>query len=236
MPTRIAVSSKTTPSASVKSAARVLSIFEYFDRMRSPRTLSEISQDLDYPVSSTLALLRSVQGMGYLNYNHDRKSYSPSVRFALLGKWIHDSIFEGATVQIMEQLAAVTKETVLLSIQNGFQSQHVRIIETAQPLRYHPLVGTLRPLLRSAVGRVLLAQQPKAAVLKIIERINTLQADGGRVFKPQDVLDDLTAVRKLGYAFSSNLFEPGAAIVAVALPWRAGEVQMAVSVGGPARP
>jgi IclR family KDG regulon transcriptional repressor len=54
-------------AAIVKSAARVLSIFEYFERMRVPRTLSEISQDLEYPISSALALLRSVQAMGYMN-------------------------------------------------------------------------------------------------------------------------------------------------------------------------
>lgn len=218
----------------VKSAARVLSIFEYFEKKRIPRTLSEISQDLDYPVSSTLALLRSMHTMGYLNYNYETKGYSPSIRFAMLGQWIHSRLLEdGAIVQMMQHLAALTQETVFLSIQNGLHSQHIHIVYTSQPLRYDPVVGTLRPLLRSTVGRVLLGHQPQAAVVRIIERINKLGIDEGRVFEPQTVLDDLAAVRKAGFAFSANLFTPGAAIVAVALPPRAGEIPMAICVGGP---
>lgn len=226
--------SKNAATANVKSAARVLSIFEYFEKHRVPRTLSEISQDLDYPVSSTFALLRSVQTMGYLNYDFENKAYFPSIRFAILGQWVHDRLFEGGAVgQMMQHLAAITSETVLLGIQNGLQSQHIHIIQTSQALRYQPPVGTLRPLLRSAVGRVLLSQQPRAAVLRIIDRINSLGIDEGRTFVAQDVLDDLEQVRKDGYAYSADLFTQGAAIIAVALPPRAGDAPMAISVGGP---
>lgn len=225
---------KGSVSTNVKSAARVLSIFEYFEKMRTPRTLSEISQDLNYPVSSTLALLRSIQAMGYLNYDHQIKAYSPSIRFAMLGQWIHDALFEGgAIVQMMEHLASLTQETVALGIQNGLQSQHVYIIDSPQPLSYRPVVGTSRPLLRSAVGRALLSKQPEAAVIKIIERINSLGIDGGRVFKVPDILRDLETVRKEGFAYSANIFTPGAGIIAVALPPREGEVPMAISVSGP---
>ena len=226
--------SKETAASSVKSAARVLSIFDYFEKRRAPRTLSEISQDLDYPVSSTLALLRSIEAMGYLNYDHGAKSYFPSIRFAMLGQWIHYSLLQNSTaVQMMEHLSALTRETVLLGMQNGLHSQHIHIIETSQSLSYNPPVGTLRPLLRSAVGRVLLGNQPEAAVRKTVERINALGIDDGRTFDPAAVLADLAMIRHDGYAYSANVFTPGAAIIAVALPVRPGEVPMAISVGGP---
>lgn len=229
-----AISNQNGAAANVKSAARVLSIFEYFEKKQSPRTLSEISQDLDYPVSSTLALLRSIHAMGYLNYDHQTKAYFPSIRFAMLGQWVHTRLFEGGPyVQMMEHLAARTRETVLLGIQNGLQSQHIHIVHTPQSLSYHPPVGTLRPLLRSASGRVLLSQQPDAQIRKVVERINTLKVDEGRVFDPNVVLEDMKHVRKVGYAFSANAFVDGAAIVSVALPHAEGEVPMALSVGGP---
>lgn len=225
---------KRSASANVKSAARVLSIFEYFEKNRVPRTLSEISQDLNYPVSSTLALLRSIHGMGYLNYDHQNKAYSPSIRFAMLGRWIHDRVFDGGKiVEMMEHLATLTQETVALGIQNGLQSQHVHIIDSSQPLSYRPAAGTLRPLLRSAVGRAILSNVPIATVAKVVERINALGVDGGRLFKLEDVLDDLEGVRRDGYAYSANVFTPGAGIIAVALPPQEGDVPMAISVSGP---
>jgi len=221
-------------AANVKSAARVLSIFEYFERMRSSRTLSEISQDLEYPVSSALALLRSIQAMGYLNYDHVTKSYSPSIRFAMLGQWIHEGLLEGGSIkQMMEHLAELTQETIALGIQSGLQSQHVHIIQTSQALSYRPEVGLTRPLLRSAVGKVILANLPKERVLKIIERINTLGIDEGRTFDPDAVFKELAAVKKAGFAYSANVFMQGVAIVAVALPARDNAVPMALSVSGP---
>src|SRR5882757_9801985 len=124
---------KPNADTSVKSAARVLSIFEYFEKVKAPRTLSEISQDLQYPVSSTLALLRSVQAMGYLNYDHENKTYCPSVRIALLGRWTHDRLFQGGPIlQMMEHLATLTQETVSLGLLNGLQSQHAHIIQASQ--------------------------------------------------------------------------------------------------------
>lgn len=225
---------KDAAAGGVKSAARVFSIFEYFEKIRQPRTLSEISHDLDYPISSTLALLRSIHAMGYLTYNHQEKAYYPSIRFAMLGQWIHERFFEGgALVQMMEHLAAVTRETIALGIQNGLQSQHVHIIDSPQPLSYRPVVGTLRPLLRSAVGRVLLSAQTDAAITKTVERVNALGVDEGRCYEVKDVLDDVKQVRKDGFAYSANVFTPGAGIIAVALPQREGELPMAVSVSGP---
>jgi DNA-binding IclR family transcriptional regulator len=223
-----------TSVANVKSAARVLSIFEYFERERRPKTLSEISQDLDYPVSSTLALLRSIQTMGYLDYGQDTRTYFPSIRFAMLGAWIHDRLLDGGLIlKLMEHLAAITQETVLLSTQNGLEAQHIHVVQTSLSLRYDPPVGTRRSLIRSSVGRVLLCDQPRAAILKVVERINTLGIDEGRKFDPKSVLDELAAVRAAGYAYSANQFTQGAATVAVALPPQLGAPRMALSVGGP---
>tara|TARA_R110001606_G_scaffold12165_4_gene52333 strand:- start:11280 stop:12050 length:771 start_codon:yes stop_codon:yes gene_type:complete len=218
----------------VKSAARVLLIFEYFEKMRSPRTLSEIAHDMDYPVSSTLALLRSINSMGYLNYDSEKKTYSPSIRFSILGEWIRDQLFEGSAIeQMMEHLATITQESVLLGTQNGLRIQQVRIVHTAQSLSYAPPVGTWRPLLRSSAGRVLLSKQSEEEVVKAVERINALGSDEGRVFDIGDVLKDIRSVRKNGYSYSSNVFVKGAAIVSVALPEHAGIVPMAISVAGP---
>jgi DNA-binding IclR family transcriptional regulator len=221
-------------SSSVKSATRVLSIFEYFEKTKSPRTLSEISQDLEFPVSSTLALLRSVQAMGYLNYDQRDKTYAPSIRLAVLGQWIHDKFFAGSSIaEMMEHLAARTEESVLLAVQNGLQVQHIRVIHTSQLLSYAPPVGTLRPLLRSAGGRALLSQQSDDVIKQTVERINALRLDEGRVFDAAEVLADVQNIRKAGFAFSSNLFVKGAAMIAVPLPLQTTNTPMVICVAGP---
>ncbi len=222
-------------AASVKSARRVLSIFQYFEKVRASRTLSEISQDLGYPISSTLALLRSIQVLGFLTYNTQTKSYFPSIRFSMLGQWIPERLFEGGgVIKMMEALAAATQETILLSVQSGLYSQQIHIVETTQSLGYRPPVGTLRPLLRSVAGKVLLSQQPDSQVLKIVERVNAAESgEGSHSFDAAAILKELAQIRCNGYAYSPSVFTPGAASIAVALPVHEGDPPMAVSIAAP---
>src|SRR3546814_16050692 len=62
----------------VKSAGRVLEILEYFDDLQRQSTVMEIADALGYPQSSTSALLRSLVGMGYLNYDAHARTYITS--------------------------------------------------------------------------------------------------------------------------------------------------------------
>jgi len=52
----------------IKSAERVLAIFEHFRLTRSPAGASEIGRALELPQSSTSMLLRNLVRLGYLDY------------------------------------------------------------------------------------------------------------------------------------------------------------------------
>lgn len=220
----------------VKSADRALMIFEYFEATRMPATLGEIAQSLGFPVSSTLALLRSLQDSGYLVNDLARKTYFPSLRLASLGGWLRESAFhQEGLLQVIDELARETSETIFLGIQNGLSAQYIHVVQAEHVLRYHPPVGSKRPLLRSAIGRVLVAGMPDKQALRLIQKI---VSRGDETAKPDfdidHVLDDLRRVREMGYAFSANLITPGAAVVAVLLPGVEGRPDMAIGVGGPA--
>ncbi len=224
-----------TGSGTVKSADRVLSIFEYFERARKPSTLGEIAHDLDFPTSSTLALLRSMQEAGYLVFDGAKKQYFPSFRLVTLGSWLTASVFHnGNLMRMMEHLAEETGEAVFLGVQNGMQAQYVHVIQARNTLRYHPPVGTSRPLLRSSIGRALMSQMPDRECRALIARISSRGADEGRKFDVEEVMADLRKVSAEGYAYNENQITSGAGIVAVALPVVADRPNMALGVGGPA--
>ena len=47
-------------TAAIKTARRVFEVLEYFDEVKRPLTLREVSAHFGYPVSSTAALLKSL--------------------------------------------------------------------------------------------------------------------------------------------------------------------------------
>ena len=61
---------------SVKTALRVIEIIETYAREKRA-SLSELARLLDVPVSSCLALIRTLTGLGYLYETGRRQGYYP---------------------------------------------------------------------------------------------------------------------------------------------------------------
>ena len=207
----------TQPEPSVvKSAARTLEIFEDFDEVRRAAAIQEVAQALGYPHSSTGALLRSLEDLGYLEYSAEDKTFFPSIRVSLLGNWIEGETLPVRRLQrVMRDVAERTLLTVVLGSISGAHCQYLKVIQGSTPIRYHVKPGARRSLVRSTLGRVLLAQEPPFERAALIRR--GLAAWEGLEPLPSedDVARDVEGVAARGYAFNAGLAVPGAAMLAV---------------------
>ncbi len=218
----------------VKSAVRVFSILEYFDDVREPRTLSEISRDLDMPMSSCIALLRSLESIDYMTFSPLTKKYLPSGRLQQLGSWLDDFIFSSGTIEkIAESVAKKTGETVIIATMNGLHAQYILRIQSDHPLPYSPVTGSRRPLLKSCAGLVLLAQQNDEFIDRIINRVNGSSGANGERYNRDDIKARIEKIRSSGYAFATNQITEGAGMVAVSVPTIDGQPTLALGVGAP---
>ncbi|WP_374344438.1 IclR family transcriptional regulator [Phenylobacterium sp.] len=210
----------------VKSAARTLEIFEYFDEARRPAHIQEVALALGYPHSSTAALLRSLADLGYLDYSVEDKTYFPSIRVSLLGHWVGDEVLPLRRIQQqMRDIAEQTQMTVVLGAVSGGYCQYVRVIEGTTPIRYHVKAGTRRCLVRSTLGRVLLAMEPPDVRARMVAEALAVW-DGDEAPPPvEEVAGDLAQVAGRGHAFYAGLVNENAAVLAIPL-----------AVSPPARP
>ncbi len=64
--------------AVVKSAGRVLEVFEFFAHRHAPATVSEVTAAPGFPLSSTSVLLKSLRSLGYLDHDARTERYLPS--------------------------------------------------------------------------------------------------------------------------------------------------------------
>jgi len=217
----------------VKSAARVLQILEYFDDVQRHSTVMEISASLGFPQSSTSALLHSLVGMGYLDYDAHSRTYITSNRVALLGSWVNSDFFaEGAILSLMKEVNEQTGDAVVLAVRNGLYSQYIHVIQATSPARLHLTLGTVRSLASSGSGYALLSSMEDEEVTRLVMRINAEAKEGQPIVKVGELLDILASVRQKGYAFTCDLVTKGGGIIAAPLPQVSGQPQMVVGVGG----
>ncbi|MBA3055239.1 MAG: IclR family transcriptional regulator [Sphingomonadales bacterium] len=220
-------------AGTVKSAGRVVEIFEFFDDRQAPATVMEIAEGLGYPQSSTSALLKSLVHYGYLDFDPHKRSYILSNRAALMGSWVNDQFFaDGTILAMMRELGQQTGDTVLLATRNGTHAQYIHVLQATNPVRFHIVVGTARPLIASGTGYVLLSQLPDDEVRKIMTRTNAEARPGQPIVQRRDLMEKLELVRRRGYAFTCDMVTRGGGIIAAPIPVAEGSPSLVLAIAG----
>ena len=218
----------------VKSAQRVLELLEFFAEWRRPASVKEICQSLGYPQSSTSVLLRSLTESGYFDHEARTGMYVPNVRLTLATAWIGDHLFsEQGLLRLMERVLAACGHTVMIGTQQGVHVRYLHVLQATRSGRFVAKTGSLRPLFRSAPGKMLLTTQPEKDVAVLLRKANALETDPslrvdfeGALRARQQALND-------GYAMSMGTSMPGASALAILLPMPRQHEPMTLSLGGP---
>lgn len=221
----------------VKSAVRVLEVLELFDRLQREASVGEIARELGYPTSSTSVLLANLLERGYLRHGADRRSYFPTPRVTVLGSWIEPLLQPQAEVmRMMAELGEATGETIILATPTRDQAQYLYVVPATTTMRMHVGPGTMRPLVASGLGRILLSTLPDEKVRQVVMRHNDgpLAPEAGRVSLAA-LRRDLATIRARGYSVVLKGVTRGAGLVGMLLPVELGGQPLAVGIGGWAR-
>jgi DNA-binding IclR family transcriptional regulator len=204
----------------VKSAERVLAIFEVFEAERRPLRISELVSRLEIPQSSTSTLMKTLVARGLVEFDPDNRTFKPTVRLAFLGNWVVGSTDGLAQIQTLaHRLFDETGEMVIIGSQNGLCVQYLSLVtnENGPQARIRP--GLCRPLHRAGLGIMLLTQKPDNEVARIVRRYNA-EAEEGEVIVPEsEVLSLVREARVKGYCQTANLAGRGAGTIATLMPW-----------------
>ena len=214
----VVVSREPSMPTLVKSAARVLQIFDFFDEVQRPAKVHEIAERLSFPQSSTSVLLKSLIELGFMDYDTEARTFLPSPRIALLGGWVGGGpMRDGSIIRMMDALAHRTGEAIVLANRNGLYAQDVRVIQGRGPDALPLPQGLRRLAVWSGAGLALLKDEPDELVQALCRRANA-EAKDGAVIDYQRVRAGLEQLRRSGYFFSRGLVTAGVGSIAMPLP------------------
>ncbi|MGB3067258.1 MAG: helix-turn-helix domain-containing protein [Ottowia sp.] len=218
----------------VKSAQRVLELLEFFAETRRPALVKEVSQALGYPQSSTSVLLKSLVESGYFDYESRSGMYVPNVRLALATAWIEEQLFtEQGLLRLMQGILDACGHTVMIGTQQGVHVRYLHVLQATRQGRFIAKTGSLRPLFRSAPGRMLLTAHPEKNIGLLLRKANALENDERLHVELKAALSDRRKAIRNGYAMSLGTSTPGASALAILLPVPRGHEPLTLSLGGP---
>ncbi len=159
-------------SADVKSAVRVLQIFQLYAELKAPASLATVSQRLEMPKSSCQALLRTLEAHGYLANRDDTKDYYPTRKlYEEMRVIVEEDPLLKDLMPLLRELSDATGETVFLARRHDLMSHYLEVVQGKQSLRFAGVAGDRRPLYIGAAGQSLLGGMPKAERVAVVNRL-----------------------------------------------------------------
>jgi IclR family pca regulon transcriptional regulator len=214
----------------IKSASRILDMLELFSTRCDGLTLTDVAKGLGVPKSSTLGLLRTLHGRGYLlREADDVYRLSDVVRrdgFARHGRLLR----VGPTV--MRALSDQLGETVILAMTGSPGMVRLIAKEAAnRDVRFDIALPRQEPAYCTASGRILLAAQDDEAVEKALAAVPRKALTEATVTDLDEILAHIVAARETGVAIVVDELVLGGTGIAVRIPLEPGQPLAALNVG-----
>jgi DNA-binding IclR family transcriptional regulator len=215
----------------IKSAKRALQLLELLKEAPEPLSTTDIAVQLNYPFSSTAALLKSLVKLGYLIFDRNARTYHASLRVGLLGS-SHARGPLAKLTEISDRLAADSQQTILLAIRNEIHVQYIRIMSAGAPSPFDLQVGGRQRLVDAAMGHALLSLDEDSAIDRLARRANADRRKDQRYICPIEFGKDVHDIRRKGFAYSDEGFIKGAGVVAAPFTLSRGEPPLAIGIAG----
>lgn len=202
----------------VKSADRVLDLFELLSRSGRGISHSNIADRLGIPKSSLTPLLRNMLLRGYVAIGTDGRSYQTGpelLKLVRVGRVVSDLAKEAAS--FLQQATREVGETSAFNQLHDDQQEVVATVTGRHRLTTHMKVGEVAPLYATSGGKAMLAMMPEDHRNAYFERVAFQPATHATILDRQALEAQLAEIRATGVAYSFEEWTQGIVGVGVAV-------------------
>jgi DNA-binding IclR family transcriptional regulator len=192
--------------------------------------LSEIAVAVKLPTVTVFRILRTLESLGYINFDGASETYRLAQRLKDLGQANEAVMLTRLARPGMMRLLSEFEQTVNLAHLEDGKLMYRDMLEGLRSVRMQPIPGTFLSLANSALGLSILAFMPRRKAQLL------LQNNGApKTLSParrEALFADLNKVRDVGYALDDELFEKGLRCVGAPIFDKQGQPIGSISVSG----
>jgi len=220
--------------ASIRAVERALEVLLTFRDIGPELNLSQISQTIRLPRSTTWRILSTMELKGFVVYSEQTQTYRLSTPLFHLGSIVLQGMDVIQVAQpLLYQLRDETGETTTLNILDDRYRVTVVIAESRHDLRQYAKVGARSPLYAGSSSKVLLAFLPEARRTAILSDQPLRQLAPNTVMDLPKLLADLEVIQQQGFALSREERLAGAFSVSAPVFDHGGAPVASLTVSGP---
>lgn len=218
----------------VQSVTRGLAVLEKLAEAEGGVSMTDLSQRLGLPPSTTHRLLSTLEKMGYVYQHGEVGLWYVGVRAFSIGcAFLHNRDLVAQAHPFLRALMEKSGETTNLAV---FEDGEVVIIDQVQcreMMRMIANLGSHAPIHASALGKAFLASLPEADIAGILQRKGLPRLSPNTIDTPAKLRAELEITRRRGYAIDDEEHAVGLRCIASAIYNEHSEPLAAISISGP---
>ena len=221
----------TRPPQGAQAALRAVRLLKLFTNERPDMSLAELSRASGLNKTTTHRLLRALQSEALIDRNPATSTYSLGAGLMALGvQALASSDLRRRVRPVLRNLARETGETATLEV--PFEDSMLILDEVAgkHVLGSAGNIGTRWPIHATSTGKVWLAFDD-SGIDRLEQKLKPLTSR--TIVQKSDFQPQLAEIRRRGYAITIDELEEGFTAVATIIRGALGDVQGALSIGGP---
>ena len=223
-----------TATAQVQSLTRGLNILEALARAEGGLTLTDVSQRVELPPSTTHRLLATLDRMGYVYQAGELgRWYIGLQAFAVGSTFLASRDFVAQSHPHMRRLMEQSGETANLAILDGTEAVFIDQVQCREMMRTIVKLGSRVPLHASGVGKALFAALPDEQIDAILKVKGIPRITEHTITSPETMWAALHVIRQRGWSFDDEEHALGTRCVAASVYDEHAEPLGAISLAGP---
>lgn len=215
----------------IKSADRVLDVFEVLTHEQHGLTFPELVSRLGVPKSSLHGLLAVLVERQYLVFDEASRRYVFGVQLFEHGQSFlrqHGDTREARLA--MEAVVAEVNETVQLGLLRGSEGVNIGTVDCTHALRLRLDVGRHFPGYATSLGKVLLAHLPEAEMIEQVGHGPLQRHTEHTLGTVEKLVEELRRIRARGFSLDTEEMIPGVFCIGVPIFDSSGQARTAISV------
>ena len=198
---------------------KALAVLEVLLEEPMPLSLGDIAARTDLPRQTVHRMVKQLEENALLRRDPGGDSYSVGPRMIDLGMQAISASTRVAPVRrVLHNLVARMGETCNLGVLARDEVIYVERVECDWPLRIQYGVGSRVPLHATGIGKLLLAHLPARERRRLLRVLPLTQLTERTITDPARLEEELTTIRRRGYAANDRENTPG--LIGLAVPIR----------------
>jgi DNA-binding IclR family transcriptional regulator len=231
------VSELATRDYAVRAVVRAARLLELLRASDGGAPLNELAVRSGLAKASVFRMLRTLEGLGFVERSDGADRYRLGVRCLELGQaYLEQTDLRREARSVLTRLRDRFDETVHLAVlDDDYRVVYLEKLDSTQAVGIMmSRVGKTAPSYCTGLGKALLAAGDGDAVTALEERGALKRFTKNTIHRPAELRRELRRISGCGYALDLEEHEPGVRCVACAIEGPTGTAIAAVSIAGPA--